>query len=178
MWPRAGRYPSRALGSPPYAYVMVRGNRSNTMYSAAAQVHKMAQSMRRSRCALAFLQLGSAVHHRTHVLLQVCKTAQSKLASPMTSKSTRRSGETLSVIVDCYLMNSNWVFSKRGPYSSSTSPWPAHVVATTTNHNPASYVLVIRPRLTSWQLVRTAERPTASRRQRPIITKAPTFGRA
>ena len=118
----------------------------------------MAQSMRQPRCARAFLQLGSAVHHHTHVLLQVCKTAQSKLASPMTSKSTRRSGKTLNVIVDCYLMNSNWVFSKRGPYTSTSSPWPAHVVATT-NHNPASYVLVIRPRFASWQLVRTAELP-------------------
>ena len=136
----------------------------------------MAQSMRQPRCARAFLQLGSAVHHHTHVLLQVCKTAQSKLASPMTSKSKRRSRKTLIVIVDCYLMNSNWVFSKRGPIHSSSSPWPAHVVATTTNHNPVSYVLVIRPRFASWQLVRTAERPTASRRQQSIITIVPTFG--
>ena len=118
----------------------------------------MAWSMRKPRCTRAFLQLGSAVHHRTHVLLQICRTAQSKLASPMTSMSTRRSIKTLSVIVDCYLMNSNWVFSKRGPYASSSSPWPANVNATAASHDPASYVLVIRPRSISWKLVRTAER--------------------
>ena len=50
-------------------------------------------------------------------MLKICKTAQSKLASPMTSMSTRRSKKTLIVIVDCYLMNSNWVFSKRSPYT-------------------------------------------------------------
>ena len=116
----------------------------------------MAQSMRKPRCARAFLQLGSAIHHRP--LLQVCKAARSKLASPMTSMSTRRSKKTLIVIVDCYLMNSSWIFSKRDPYNSSSSPWPANVIATTTSHNPASYVLVIRPHSISWKLVRTAER--------------------
>ena len=50
-----------------------------------------------------------------------CKTAQGKLASPMTSMSTRRSRKTLSVVANLYLMNSNWVFSLRGPYNSSSS---------------------------------------------------------
>ena len=55
-------------------------------------------------------------------------------------------------------MNPNWVFSKRGPYTSPSSPWPANVNATTTSHDPASYVLVIRPRSISWKLVRTVGR--------------------
>ena len=76
---------------------------------------------------------------------QICTSAQSKLASPMTSMSTRRSKKTLIVLVDCYLMNSNWIFSERDPYNSSSSPWSATVIATTPNHNPASYVLAIRP---------------------------------
>ena len=94
-------------------------------------------------------------------MLKICTTAQSKLETPSNDIDVNKkikAKKTLIVIVDCYLMNSNWIFSKRDPYNSSSSPWPANVIAPTASHNPASNVLVIRPHSISWKLVRTAER--------------------